>query len=51
MNQLMNIGLIFNQLHMEKNGNLAETYGNLRKRGKGFCIAETVEKLTTSSFS
>ena len=23
----------------------------LRKRGKGFCIAETVQKLTTSGFS
>ena len=47
----MTIGLIFNKLHMEKNGNLTETYGNLRKIGKGLCIAETVLKLTTSSFS
>ena len=53
MNKLINvtIGLIFNQLHMEKTWNLAETYGNLRKWGKGFCIAETVQKLTTSGFS
>ena len=29
----------------------AETYGNLWKQGKGFCIAETVQKLSTSGFS
>ena len=43
----MTIGLIFNELHKEKNGNLAETDGNLWKRGKVFYIqfAETVQKL------
>ena len=38
----MTIGLIFNRwlTFMSKNWNLAETYGNLLKRGKGFFIAE-----------
>ena len=45
------VGQIFNKLHMEKNWNLAGTYGNLWKREKGFSIAETEQKLSTSGFS